>query len=270
VAAITDKNGAVVERYNYSPYGEATILDAAGTTVLGASTIANPWTFTGRRLDAETGLMYYRARYYDAVLGRFVGRDPLEYVDGLNLYQYVRNRPIQLTDPFGTSPAHIIRGGAYILCSACLLKFTTFSVLNYEACTNYNNELANREYEGSVFRCVAGELQKDWAAMPWWEKAATLAGCACCTVPIVDLFHHLAEQISPEHNPPPKTPPKPPPLPEMKDKCVCECPSGAKYEYLVDVGFPCPPSIENVTFEVGPDGMPVPVTETCSCKKSLW
>jgi RHS repeat-associated protein len=99
VTAITDKNGVVVERYNYSPYGEATILDAAGTTVLGASTIANPWTFTGRRLDAETGLMYYRARYYDVDLGRFIGRDPLGYVDGLSLYMaYMVPNGL---DPFG-------------------------------------------------------------------------------------------------------------------------------------------------------------------------
>jgi RHS repeat-associated protein len=103
VTAITDKNGAVVERYNYSPYGEATILDAAGTTVLGASTIANPWTFTGRRLDAETGLMYYRAKYYDVDLGRFVGRDPLGYVDGLSLYEYARTRPTTMIDSFGLS-----------------------------------------------------------------------------------------------------------------------------------------------------------------------
>jgi RHS repeat-associated protein len=137
VAAITDKNGAVVERYNYSPYGEATILDAAGTTVLGASTIANPWTFTGRRLDAETGLMYYRARYYDPQLGRFAGRDPIdnpehvgimrgevsgavgqdyslgqqialpEYLSGtreavaISLYEYVLSNPVRLVDPMG-------------------------------------------------------------------------------------------------------------------------------------------------------------------------
>jgi RHS repeat-associated protein len=101
VAAITDKNGVVVERYNYSPYGEATILDPTGLIQQPASSIQNPLLFTGRRLDAETGLMYYRARYYDTQLGRFVGRDPLEYVDGLSMYEYVGNSPIIHTDPTG-------------------------------------------------------------------------------------------------------------------------------------------------------------------------
>lgn len=44
----------------------------------------NPYTYTGRRLDDETGLHYFRARYHDAVLGRFLERDPLGYPDGLN------------------------------------------------------------------------------------------------------------------------------------------------------------------------------------------
>jgi RHS repeat-associated protein len=101
IAAITDKNGTVVERYNYSPYGEATILDPTGLVQQPASSIQNPVFFTGRRLDAETGLMYYRARYYDAELGRFVGRDPLEYVDGLNMYEYVKSRSTLALDPSG-------------------------------------------------------------------------------------------------------------------------------------------------------------------------
>jgi RHS repeat-associated protein len=102
VTAITDKNGVVVERYNYSPYGEATILDPTGLSRQPASSIQNPLLFTGRRLDAETGLMYYRARYYDVDLGRFVGRDPLGYVGRLlNTYTYVSDNPVDYTDPIG-------------------------------------------------------------------------------------------------------------------------------------------------------------------------
>jgi RHS repeat-associated protein len=82
VSALTNGSGAVVERYRYTPYGELTILAADGTTVRSASTYANPYTYTGRRWDSETGLYYYRARYYHPTLGRFIGRDPLAYDGG--------------------------------------------------------------------------------------------------------------------------------------------------------------------------------------------
>jgi|GEM_PF-3758172 len=81
VAALTDAAGAVVERMTYDPYGKVTILAADGTTVLAVSNVGNPWTFTGRRLDGETGLMYYRARMYSVELGRFIGRDPIVAIE---------------------------------------------------------------------------------------------------------------------------------------------------------------------------------------------
>jgi RHS repeat-associated protein len=79
-----------------------TVLDGNGTPrTVNESLYGNPWTFTGRRLDQETGLMYFRFRYYDTGLGRFIGRDPLGYVDGANMYQYCFSDPLNFTDPFG-------------------------------------------------------------------------------------------------------------------------------------------------------------------------
>jgi len=78
---LTNQAGAVVERYTYDPYGKVKVLAANGVTVRTVSAVGNPWTFTGRRLDGETGLMYYRARMYDVGLGRFIKRDPLEYIE---------------------------------------------------------------------------------------------------------------------------------------------------------------------------------------------
>ena len=78
VAAVTDTTGAVVERYGYDAYGDSVVLDASGLPVAGnESFIGQPYRFTGRRLDQETGLSYFRARYMDHELGRFVGRDPV-------------------------------------------------------------------------------------------------------------------------------------------------------------------------------------------------
>lgn len=91
VIALSDVNSEIVEQYSYDVFG-------APNTV---SDMNNPYMFTGRRFDNETGLYYYRARYYNPDIGRFLQTDPIGYAAGLNLYTYVRNNPINLTDPFG-------------------------------------------------------------------------------------------------------------------------------------------------------------------------
>ncbi len=100
VQAVTNSAGATVELYAYTPYGTRSVFAATGTArttvptgaaAAGASGntswIGNAIGFTGREHDGETGLMYYRARMYDATHGRFIGRDPLGYVDGPNAYR---------------------------------------------------------------------------------------------------------------------------------------------------------------------------------------
>jgi RHS repeat-associated protein len=104
---LTDTAGNVVERYFYDAYGKVTITDGLYVAVplnswgTPHSGIGNRVLFTGREFDEETGLYFYRARYYDAAKGRFLQRDPLGYVDGMNLYEYVRSRSVNRVDPLG-------------------------------------------------------------------------------------------------------------------------------------------------------------------------
>jgi RHS repeat-associated protein len=120
VEAITDNTGTPVERYSYCSdptqpscdgYGFVVVTDGSGNPVpLNAwgtphSAIGNPWMFTGRQIDEETGLYFYRTRYYDPAKGRFLERDLLGYVDGANLYEYVKDNPLLQLDPTGADAA---------------------------------------------------------------------------------------------------------------------------------------------------------------------
>jgi len=65
----------------------------------------NWFRYTARQFDSDTGLYYYRARYYDPQSGRFLSEDPLGFSGGdANFYASVWNNPILFTDPFGLSP----------------------------------------------------------------------------------------------------------------------------------------------------------------------
>jgi RHS repeat-associated protein len=82
IRALVDTNGFIRQMYEYSSFGVIRILDEEGAPIPINEAITNPYTFTGREFDPETGLYYYRARYYDPSIGRFLQEDPI-----LSFYQ---------------------------------------------------------------------------------------------------------------------------------------------------------------------------------------
>jgi len=109
VTALTDATGNIAERYEYDAYGLATFY-TANYDSLTSSVTFNPYLFTARRWDTETQLYYYRARHYNPTLGRFMQRDPLGYVDGMNLFEYVGSNGVNWIDPIGLKKIQFIFG----------------------------------------------------------------------------------------------------------------------------------------------------------------
>ena len=87
---LTDSSGAVVSSASYDSFGNST------------NNLTTRYQYTGREKDEFTGLTYYRARWYDANLGRFISEDPIGFDGGdVNLFGYVENSPIKYIDSLG-------------------------------------------------------------------------------------------------------------------------------------------------------------------------
>ena len=88
---MADTNGSVVESATYDSFGRVQ-----------SGNLTTHYGYTGREADEKTGLMYYRARFYDPQIGRFTSEDPIGFAGGdVNLYGYVWNNPQHFKDPLG-------------------------------------------------------------------------------------------------------------------------------------------------------------------------
>src|SRR4030095_1176890 len=77
------------------------------------------YTYTGREFDSDTGLYYYRARWYDPQVGRFISEDPIGLAGGINQFAYVGNNPQNGTDPSGLFDIDVHYYLTYYLAKHC-------------------------------------------------------------------------------------------------------------------------------------------------------
>jgi RHS repeat-associated protein len=150
---VTKENGQVAERIRYRPFGEA-LQDSAAA--------ASRYKFTGQEFDAETGLYFYGARYYDPHLGRFLSPDSVvsDQLDPqlLNRYSYVRNNPFKYTDPTG----HVLVTITYVVgtvAAEAIFYSAAVAMTSYTALAIIGDWDVERGWDRTV---DAGEDAYDW------------------------------------------------------------------------------------------------------------
>ena len=149
VTAIYNESGNKVGEYAYDAWGNCTVLSGAATDVVRY----NPIRYRGYYYDIETGLYYLNARYYNPQWRRFISPDDTSYLDpetpnGLNLYAYCNNDPVNYVDPSGNS---VILTTALILMGigvAAGLSYAAYT--DYQDDHNINGSVGWQTYLGSA------------------------------------------------------------------------------------------------------------------------
>jgi RHS repeat-associated protein len=99
VREVLDGNGVVQSRYGYDPFGRQNVLQGNEPA---------PFTYAGYFLHAPSGLKLATERFFSSELGRWLSRDPLGEQEGVNLYAYVENNPLNQDDPSGLCLAELV------------------------------------------------------------------------------------------------------------------------------------------------------------------
>ncbi len=161
IVAATDQTGATAGTQRFDAWGN----------VLASTGSIPHYGYTGREPD-ETGLVYYRARYYDPSIGRFTQRDPSGLRGGINLYAYVGNNPVNLTDPSGLLPKTLFAD------AGC-----TYAICNLSDVTNALS---------SGVQSLGNSLRQNWEASPANTLGKDLGGLAAYAQGVATGDTHLA------------------------------------------------------------------------------
>jgi len=173
VADLVSINGTFVAQYQYDPYGNSIAKS-------GELANTNPFRFSTKYLDSETGQYYYGYRYYQPESGRWLSRDPVAEEGGLNLYGFIENGPVNYVDPTGEFKWDCLACAAALLgkvggtAAGCLV-----GCLEVKSDTYTLGQCFNECYMRQVDLC---ELWKSFKANP--AEWVGLAACASCGISV--------------------------------------------------------------------------------------
>jgi RHS repeat-associated protein len=176
ITAMTNASGRAAQNYEYDAFGR--LHDRMNA-------IKQPYAFTGREWDKETGLYYYRARYYDPETGRFTSKDPIGIGGGVksptetNLYLYAGNNPVNRTDPLGLyTTRYRLPGGTDFGPENC--KYLPVGSLDRRVCEN----AGNNDFMNCSRKCLKDSYPGTCEETPpksdpwyWWDHPRCWVGC---------------------------------------------------------------------------------------------
>jgi RHS repeat-associated protein len=155
VISLSNAAGAVAQTYTFDSFGKQTASTGS---------LTNPFQYTGRESDLETGLYYYRARYYDPAIGRFQSEDPVRSPIRTNRYRYVSNNSPNRIDSSGMTdqPSNLRNpdpGHCSLSYTLTLAKWTTSTRIpnsdwHFVTSTQYGPEAAPYSIPAALVTCV--------------------------------------------------------------------------------------------------------------------
>jgi RHS repeat-associated protein len=196
VTSLTSPAGALANSYTFDSFGKLTAS---------SGTLTNPFQYTGRELDSETGLYFNRARYFDLATGRWLSEDPLQFAAGMNFYEYSYNNPANFNDPSGLQAAPVpvpppptftvitggggaaAGGGAGLLTGGLITL--DLGLLTYDSYETYQLGIAYGWWQPFL---DSGNMQQ--VHNP--ARAKCQSGCQPCVPPVGSLRHRV-DQVPP-------------------------------------------------------------------------
>jgi len=163
VREMLNSSGTIVARYSYDPYGRTTLV--SGTNI-------STKQYAGYYYHAASGLNLTEYRAYDANTGRWLSRDPIEEIGGINLYDYVGDEPINRIDPNGLTAIPFPKNPEQAIAEAAVLAGLIIACENNPKCAHALNQIIS-----SAAKAAAQAVSK--TTTPCQKKT-----CPPCTPPV--------------------------------------------------------------------------------------
>ena len=179
IIKLVDNFNNVVATYVYDAWGNHKVYNANGVENTSSSWIGNinPFRYRGYYYDVETGLFWCNSRYYNPEWGRWISPDSIEYLDpqsinGLNLYAYCMNDPVNMYDPSGCAPEWL----GWVLTGVALVGLTALTVLSLGTAAPITGVAAGviigatcGAYAGAITSVVSQGISNGWDNISSWE-----------------------------------------------------------------------------------------------------